>query len=168
MKRVLIPGSYDPMTAGHLDVILRAAALFDEVYVTVFQNSEKHTFFSGEQRLEMLRLACAPFCGQSGLGKIICGISDGFLAQYAADNKIDAVIKGARNATDFDYEYWLSLILRSFDGKIETLVMPAKAEFQHISSTVVRELIKYNKPLTGYVPAEVAAYIGAGCEDAGR
>ena len=147
-------------------MIRRAALLFDEVCVTVFQNTEKHTLFAADQRLEMLRLACAPFSEKDGFGKIICACHDGFLAQYAADNKIDAVIKGARNATDFDYEYWLSLILRGFDAKIETLVMPARAELQHISSTVVRELIKYRRPLEGFVPAEVIAYM-RGCGGAG-
>jgi pantetheine-phosphate adenylyltransferase len=152
MRRALIPGTFDPPTSGHLDMIRRTAVLFDEVYVVIFDNSEKRKMFPAAVRLEMVTLACASLAGQEGTGKIIPGLSEGMLADYAAEYKIDAVIKGARNATDFDYEYWLSIINRSFNPAFETLIMPAKAEYQHISSTVVRELIKYGKPLEGYVP----------------
>jgi pantetheine-phosphate adenylyltransferase len=155
MRRALIPGSFDPPTTGHLDMIRRAASLFDEVYVVVFDNSEKRKTFAAAKRLEFIRRICAPLSGLDGLGRIIPGLSEGMLSDYVAGHKIDVVIKGARNATDFDYEYWLSIINRSFDVSFETLIMPAKAEYQHISSTVVRELIKYGKPLEGYVPDEI-------------
>lgn len=155
MRRALIPGSFDPPTTGHLDMIRRTASLFDEVYVVVFDNSEKKKTFTAMQRLEFIRRICAPLSGCDGLGRIVAGLSEGMLSDYVAEHKIDVVIKGARNASDFDYEYWLSIINRSFDKSFETLIMPAKAEYQHISSTVVRELIKYGKPLDGYVPDEI-------------
>lgn len=159
MKRALIPGSFDPPTIGHLDMIKRSACLFDEVYVVVFDNSEKKKTFSAQQRLDFLRRICAPLSQKDGMGRIIAGLSDKMLSDFASENKIDAVIKGARNASDFDYEYWLSIINRSFNASFETLIMPAKAEYQHISSTVVRELIKYGKSLDGYVPAEIIGCI---------
>lgn len=161
MKRALIPGSYDPVTVGHLDMIKRAARLFDEVHVVVFENSDKKKMFSAPTRLELVTRACAPLSGQRDMGKIIPCLSEGMLSDYAVVNKIDAVIKGARNASDFDYEYWLSLINRSFSPSFETLILPAKAEYQHISSTVVRELIKYEKPLNGYVPDEILDFLNA-------
>lgn len=155
IKRALIPGSFDPPTIGHLDMIRRAAALFDEVCVVIFENPDKKSAYPAAFRLELLELCCAPLSGRGGFGKITTGISRGLLADYAVENKINAVIKGARNASDFDYEYWLSIINRSFDPYFETLIMPSKAEYQHISSTVVRELIKYKKPLEGYVPPQL-------------
>ncbi|MHB1151549.1 MAG: pantetheine-phosphate adenylyltransferase [Eubacteriales bacterium] len=159
MRRALIPGSFDPPTAGHLDMIRRTAYLFDEVYVVVFDNSDKRKMFTAGERLELITLACAPLAGVKGLGRILPGLSEGMLSDYAAEYKIDVVIKGARNASDFDYEYWLSIINRSFYTAFETLIMPAKAEYQHISSTVVRELIKYGKPLSGYVPDEIIDFL---------
>jgi pantetheine-phosphate adenylyltransferase len=159
MRRALIPGSFDPPTAGHLDMIRRTAYLFDEVYVVVFDNSDKRKMFTAGERLKLITLACAPLAGEEGLGRVLPGLSEGMLSDYAAEYKIDAVIKGARNASDFDYEYWLSIINRSFNPAFETLIMPAKAEYQHISSTVVRELIKYGKPLSGYVPDEIIDFL---------
>jgi len=159
MRRALIPGSFDPPTAGHLDMIQRTAYLFDEVYVVVFDNSDKRKMFTAGERLKLITLACAPLAGKEGLGRILPDLSEGMLSDYAAEHKIDAVIKGSRNASDFDYEYWLSIINRSFNPALETLIMPAKAEYQHISSTVVRELIKYGKPLNGYVPDEIIDFL---------
>lgn len=159
MRRALIPGSFDPPTTGHLDMIRRTAYLFDEVYVVVFDNSEKRKMFTAGERLKLITLACAPLAAEKGLGRILSGLSEGMLSDYAAEYKIDAIIKGARNASDFDYEYWLSIINRSFYPAFETLIMPAKAEYQHISSTVVRELIKYGKPLNGYVPDEIIDFL---------
>lgn len=159
MKKVLIPGSFDPITLGHYDMIYRSACLFDEVHAVIFDNSEKNKLFTGGQRLYMLKLVCEKINAEFAAERVVYSLSSGFLAQYYLDNNIDALVKGARNATDFDYEYWLSLIQRSFDKKIETVIIPARAEFQHISSTVVRELIKYNRSLTGYVPPEIIPYI---------
>ncbi len=159
MRRALIPGSFDPPTTGHLDMIRRTAYLFDEVYVVVFDNSEKRKMFTAGERLKLITLACAPLAEEKGLGRILSDLSEGMLSDYAAEYKIDAIIKGARNASDFDYEYWLSIINRSFYPAFETLIMPAKAEYQHISSTVVRELIKYGKPLNGYVPDEIIDFL---------
>ena len=136
-------------------MIRRTAYLFDEVYVIVFDNSQKNNMFTASVRLELLKLACAPLSGCEGMGKIVADISQGMLCDFSKEHNMDAVIKGARNASDFDYEYLLSLINRSFNPGIETLIMPSRAEYQHISSTVVRELLKYGKPLDGYVPDNI-------------
>ena len=155
MKRALVPGSYNPVTLGHLDLILRAAELFDEVYAVIFDNCDKKYAYSLDDRLKMLEASVAKYSEKDGRGKIIAAASDGFLADYVRENGINAVVKGARGAIDFDYEYSLSLINRSFDSDFETIILPSKAEYQHISSTVVRELVKYGKDVRGYVPEEI-------------
>lgn len=155
MKRALVPGSYNPVTLGHLDLILRAAELFDEVYAVIFDNCDKKYSCSLDKRLEMLEKSVSPYSEKDGRGRIIAASSDGFLADYVRENGINAVVKGARGAVDFDYEYSLSIINRSFDADFETIILPSKSEYQHISSTVVRELIKYGKDVRGYVPEEI-------------
>lgn len=157
MRRAVIPGSFDPVTVGHIDLIRRAALLFDEVYVVAFENCDKRGLFDMDTRLRFLTLSTMGITD----AKIIAAADRGMLADFVIAHKIDAIIKGARNATDFDYEYWLSIINRSFDARIETIILPARAEYQHISSTVVRELIKFGKPLDGYVPDEITALIKA-------
>ena len=151
-KTALIPGSFDPITRGHLDVIERTAALFDEVIVAVFDNSEKRTLFTAEQRLEMAELAV------KDIPNVKADLSNGLLAEYAEKHNA-VLVKGVRNVTDFDYEYWLAAINRNMDEKIETIFLPASAEVQHISSTVVREMLKYGRSLDSLVPKEVNDYI---------
>lgn len=155
MKKALIPGTFDPVTLGHRDIVERAARIFDEVIVAVFDNSQKHTLFTTEQRLEMLKLAL------SGIENVRVDLSNGLLAAYAVENQVAALVKGVRNSTDFDYEHWLALINRSFESELDTVLLPSRSEYQHISSTVVRELIKYGRPTFGYVPDAVAEYINS-------
>ena len=155
MKRALVPGSYNPITLGHLDLILRAAELFDEVYAVIFDNCDKKYAYSLDERLEMLEKSVTPYSEKNGRGRIIACSSNGFLADYVKEHEINAVVKGARGTVDFDYEYSLSIINRSFDSSFETVILPSKAEYQHISSTVVRELVKYGKDVRGYVPEAI-------------
>ncbi len=152
-KIALVPGSFDPPTAGHYDIVERAAAMFGKVYVTAFVNSSKAGRFTPEQRLEMLKAAFGRF------DNVVIDISDELLADYAEERGIGTVIKGARNATDFDYEMSLSLINRSISPSLDTVILPAKSEHIHISSTMVSELIKYGKDYSAVVPAGVAELI---------
>ncbi len=147
--KCIIPGSFDPVTVGHADIINRAALLFGEVYAVVFDNSDKRYTFTSQKRLEMLRLSCAE------LPNVTIGLSDGMLVDYMRDHEIKYIVKGVRGMVDFDYELGLANINRSFDREVETILIPSKPEFSHISSTVVRELIKYKKPLHGYIPESV-------------
>ena len=109
-KTALIPGSFDPITRGHVDVIERTAKIFDEVIVAVFDNSEKRTLFTAEQRLEMTRLAVQRF------PNVRADLSNGLLAEYAKKHNA-VLVKGVRNVTDFDYEYWLAAINRNMDER---------------------------------------------------
>lgn len=149
ITRALLPGSFDPPTLGHYDLAKRAAKIFDEVWVVAFVNGSKRGRFTPEQRLEMLKAA---FDGEPD---IHVGLSDGLLADYAAEHSITALVKGARGAVDFDYELSLSLINRSLEPELDTVILPTRAELMHVSSTMVGEMIKYGKPITHLVPKGV-------------
>lgn len=154
MKRTtaLIPGSFDPVTLGHEDVIARAAQIFDRVYVTVFVNTEKHGgYFTPQERLEMVRAACRPY------DNVSAELYGGLVADFMHEHGISTLVKGVRGVCDFDYESGLASIMRAFDPEFETVLLPARAQFAHISSTYARELIKYGRSLEAALSAPVAA-----------
>ena len=154
MKRVLIPGSFDPVTVGHYDVIKRCAEMFDEVYVVIFQNTEKKGkgIFTGEDCYEMMKIAVK----ESPNGH--ADVADTVGVDYGEEHNIDYIIKGVRDTIDFEYEYDLFVINRSIGG-FDTIFMPSLPEYKHISSTFVRDMIKYGRDITPYVPKGVDEYI---------
>lgn len=147
MKIAVYPGSFDPVTLGHMDVIERAAALFERVYVCAMVNGGKNPMFTAEQRFEMLRAATAE------LPNVTAELWTGLLADYAREKGARWLVKGVRNATDFDAEYGMAQINRGIDAQLDTVLIPARAELLHFSSTMAREMIKYNQPLERYMPA---------------
>lgn len=153
IEKALIPGSFDPITLGHMDIVERAAGLFDTVYLLLCTNSEKKDMFTREQRLELMKTAC------TGLDNVIVDVCDGLLADYAALHDIAVIVKGARTGADFDYEKMLYNINARLGDGLETILLPARAELSYISSTYVRELVKYKKPLYGAVPAGIVEMI---------
>ena len=153
MAKALIGGTFDPVTVGHVDIIKRAAAVFDEVYAVIFNNSSKHTYFTAEQRFDMLKLVCSDFSNVS------CDMSDGLLAGYVTEHGIDVIVKGVRDSSDFGIEYQMYVINKSIDSKIDTFLIPSRPEHIHVSSTVVREFLKYNTDIKDYVTAPVKKYI---------
>lgn len=150
--RVLITGSFDPPTLGHLDIIKRAAALFDEVVVAIAENSEKKYMYPLDTRVKMLR-ACT-----SGISSVSVDVCHGLVAEYAAANRIDAILKGVRSPLDLDYECVLDRVNKTIDP-IETVFLAASPEFSYLSSTVAREMIKYHQSLEKYLPPEVVELI---------
>lgn len=155
MKRALIAGSFDPVTAGHMDIIKRALELFDEVHAVIFINSEKKYMFTLDNRIAMLEEAC------KGLENVKTGCCGGLLADYMKKNGISAVVKGVRNSSDYTYEHEMALINRSLWEGAETVFLPAKQEYRHISSAMVRELIKYGRDISMFVPSGVGEYIAS-------
>ena len=147
MSVAVFPGSFDPVTLGHIDVIERAADLFERVYVCVMVNGGKSPLFTTEQRFAMLRAAV------EGLENVTAELWTGLLADYAREKGARCLVKGARNATDFDMEFGMAQINRGIDASLDTVLLPARAQFVHFSSTMVREMIKYKQPLAAYMPA---------------
>jgi len=152
-KFALIPGSFDPPTIGHYDLVMRAAAMFDEVWVVAFVNAAKAGRFSADEKREMLAASFARF------PNVHIDVSHDLLAGYAAERSIGTLVKGARSASDFDYEMSLSLINRSIEPELDTVILPTKAEYMHISSTMVSEMIRYGRDYTQLVPPGTAALI---------
>lgn len=154
MKRVLIPGSFDPITIGHYDIIKRCSEMFDEVYVVVFANTEKKGkgIFDGKECYEMVKRAV------SQIPNVYTDITDILVVDYAKQKNIDYIVKGVRDTIDFEYEYDLYVINENIGG-YDTLFIPSRPEYKHISSTFVRDMIKYGRDVTPYVPEGVAQYI---------
>ena len=150
MKIAIYPGSFDPITLGHLDIIRRTAACFDKVYVCVTYNCEKkNPMFQPEKRLEMVRESVRELPNVEA--ESYCGL----LADYARKKQAQVLVKGIRNATDFDMEYQMAAINKGLWPQLETVFLPASAPYQHFSSTMVREMIRYGQDMARYVPAPV-------------
>ena len=159
MRIAVCSGSFDPITLGHLDIIRRAAACFDQVYVCVSPNAEKKgQMFTPAQKLKLVEVAVLE------LPNVTAELYDGLLSDYAAERKATAIVRGIRTAGDFNTEYQQAMVNRGLHPGLETLLLPARAEFEHFSSTMAREMIRYGQPLTKYVPAPVAEELMKGCD----
>ena len=151
MNNAIYPGSFDPITLGHLDIIRRPAACFDKVYVCVMVNCEKkQPMFTPERRLELIRHSVAH------ISNVEVENWSGLLADYVRAKNAHILVKGVRNCADFELENQMARINQGICPGLETLLLPASAEFEHFSSTMVREMIRYHQPLEKYVPAPVA------------
>lgn len=144
MKTAIISGTFDPMTVGHLDIVRRASKLFERVVVAVSSNSEKNCFFPEEIRLATVNESI------KDIENATAYICDGLLAEFCKRFENPIIVRGARMGSEFDYERTLFIINKNL-GVPETIVFPAESGMEHISSTYVRELIKYNKPIDGTV-----------------
>lgn len=148
MKRALITGSFDPPTLGHIDVIRRTAAIFDEVTVCVCHNSSKNGTYTPALRMEMLRRSL------TDLANVRVDQWDGLVADYAAANSVDVIVKGIRCAADYEYEEMIAQV-NLLNAPIETMFISAAPEYRFISSTVAREMIRYNRALDKILPPAV-------------
>lgn len=144
---ILVPGSYDPVTLGHLSVIATAAGMAEMVYVVIFVNPEKECHFPTERRLDFLRAACAKF------PNVRVSYDGGMVADFAAVYGVSFILKGIRDERDFLYERAMADYNRA--NGIETVFLPSSPELRGISSTEVRRRIDAGEPLDGLLPAEV-------------
>jgi len=148
MRRAVYPGSYDPVTNGHLDIIGRAAALFDEVVVAVLINKNKRTLFTVEERMEMLREATAQY------PNVRIDSWYGLLVDYCREQGIRAVVKGLRAVSDFEYELQMAQMNQRLSG-VETLFMFTNPEYSFLASSLVKEVAQYGGSVAGLVPPSV-------------
>ena len=150
MRTAICSGSFDPITLGHLDIIRRAAACFDRVCVCVSPNAEKkNQMFTPEEKLLLGRTAV------EDLPNVEAELWPGLLADFAVDHGATAIVRGVRNTSDFDVEYQMALINQGIHPGLETMLLPASAAYQHFSSSMAREMIRYGQPLEQYLPASI-------------
>ena len=150
MKIAVCSGSFDPITLGHLDIIQRSAACFDKIYVCVSPNaSKKNQMFTPEEKLEMVKTAVRD------LPNVEAELYQGLLADYAVERGANVIVRGVRNATDFDVEYQLAQINSGIHPGLESMMLPASPQYQHFSSSMAREMIRYGQPLEKYLPASI-------------
>jgi len=148
MTRAVTPGSYDPVTNGHLDIIGRAAHLFDEVVVAVLINKTKRTLFSVEERIDMLREVTAPW------PNVRVDSWHGLLVDYCNENGIKAIVKGLRAVTDYDYELQMAQMNHQLSG-VDTLFMPATPAYSFLASSLVKEVATYGGDVSTLLPATI-------------
>ncbi len=153
MHIAVYPGSFDPCTNGHLDIITRAAGMFEKVIVAALINEKKHPLFTLEERVEMLKRVT------SHLPNVEIVSFSGLLAEFMRKNNYSIIVKGLRAVSDFEYEFQMALTNRALYDKIETVFIPSSAEFMFLSSSVVKEVAKYNGDLDALVPKELAPLI---------
>jgi pantetheine-phosphate adenylyltransferase len=150
MITALCPGSFDPITMGHLDIIERTARMFDRCHVTLFVNAEKHPLFTVAERLEMAREAT------QGIPNVVVGAYEGLLSEYVASHRIKVVIKGLRAVSDFEQEFTMAQMNKHLNPDFETLFMMTQPAFAFLSSSIVKEVARWHGDLTGLVPPGVA------------
>lgn len=155
MKRALFPGSFDPITEGHVEIILRGKALFDEIVVAIGVNSQKKYFFSLEERMEMLNV-----CFQDEK-QIRVTSYEGLTVDYVREIEADFILRGLRSGQDLIYEQPIELVNKHMHPGLEIVHLLSSPKTAHISSTIVREVIKYGGEIEGLIPSSVVQYIKA-------
>ncbi|SDS00394.1 pantetheine-phosphate adenylyltransferase [Microlunatus soli] len=150
-RRAACPGSYDPATRGHLDIIARTARQFDVVHVLVGNNSSKTAIFTPRERVELLAEVCADIPGE-----IEVHLLDGLLVDYCTAQRIDCVVKGIRVAADFDFEMQMAQMNTAMSG-VETLFLPAAARWSYVSSSLVRDIARFGGDFDQFVTPAIAA-----------
>lgn len=146
-SKVICPGSFDPVTVGHLDIITRASKMFDHVVVAVMNNVVKAPVFTTEERMELLAEAV------KGLDNVeIVGSTDGLLADYARELGASAIVKGLRAVSDFEYEFQQSLINKKLNPELETVFLTCNSDYMYLSSSIVKQVAHLGGDISSFVP----------------
>ena len=149
MKIAIYPGSFDPVTSGHLNIIRRASAIFDKVVVCVMVNSAKHPMFNREERVELIRRVTVD------LPNVEVDSSCELLADYAKRRGNCVIVKGLRAGSDFENEFQMALINRKINPDLDTMFLTADSEYMYMSSSIVKELGSYGVDLSDFLPKEI-------------
>ncbi len=149
MTIAIYPGTFDPFTNGHLDIVQRAITLFDKVIVTVARNSSKNPMFSEKERLTLIRESAR------GLKNVDVELFDGLLVEYARERKATAIIRGLRAISDFEYELQMALMNRKLNNSFETVFLMPNEKYTYLNSNIVREIARLGGDVSEFVPAAV-------------
>jgi pantetheine-phosphate adenylyltransferase len=144
-RRAIYPGSFDPITNGHLDIIERSSRLFDEVIVSVLVNLDKHPLFTTDERVEMIR-EVIPWAN------VEVDTFHGLLVHYAIERQAQVIVRGIRAISDYEYELQMALMNRRMEPEVETVFLMAAEEYSYLSSRLIKEIFKLGGPIAGLVP----------------
>ncbi|MDD6736449.1 MAG: pantetheine-phosphate adenylyltransferase [Clostridiales bacterium] len=153
MRIAVYPGSFDPITNGHLDIIRRASRLYDKLIVGVLNNINKKPLFTAEERKSMIDSEIID------LPNVSCDIFSGLLVDFAKQNGATVIVKGLRTVADFEYEFQMALLNKALNPEYETMFLMTDTKYSYISSSMVKEVAKYNGELNGLVPKNVISKI---------
>ena len=149
MKTAIYPGSFDHITLGHLNIIKRAALCFDKLIVCVMVNSQKNGLFTPEERVELIRRVV------SQLPNVEVDASSVLLAEYARQRKARVIVKGLRAVSDFESEVQMAVVNRKLNPNVDTMFLPSNEKYTYLSSTVVKEMVRYGVELSDFIPREI-------------
>ena len=149
MKNIIYPGTFDPITNGHLDIAKRAAVLFDQVMIVIANNPRKNSLFTIDERIDLINKSI------SHLNNVLVSKTESLIVNFARDNKSVALIRGLRSISDFEYEFQMGLMNRSLAPEISTLFMMPDEKYMHLNSTVVKEIASLGGDISTYVPEVV-------------
>lgn len=153
MRRAVFPGSFDPLTNGHLDIIRRSAPLFDEMIVAVLNNADKNPMFSVDERCEMIQ-EVLPSVETGGCRMLVEGFS-GLTAEFAREREATAIVRGIRAVADYEYELRMALMNRRLEPSIETVFLMAGEEYSYVSSTLMKQVFELGGRIEGLIPPSV-------------
>ena len=149
MTTAIIPGSFDPITLGHLNIIRRASQIFDRVVVCVMKNSAKNYMFNTDERMALVRKVVGRY------GNVEVATTNLLLAEYAKQYEGAVIVKGLRAVSDFDYEFQIALVNKKMNPELDTLFLTSSEKYTFLSSTVVKEMAAYGADLSEFAPAEI-------------
>jgi len=155
MRLAVFPGSFDPLTNGHLDIIRRSSPLFDEMIIAVLNNADKHPMFTVEERCEMIR-AVLPTVEANDCTLIVDSFS-GLTADFARKSNATAIVRGIRAVSDYEYELRMALMNRRLEPQIETVFLMAGEEYSYVSSTLMKQVFELGGRVAGLIPELVEA-----------
>ena len=151
MKKIIYPGTFDPITNGHLDIAERAANLFDHLILAIANNPKKHSLFTVDERIDMIRTSI------EHLENISVSSTETLIVRFAKKNEAVALIRGLRSISDFEYEFQMALMNRSLAPEISTIFMMPDEKYMHLNSTVIKEIAALDGNISAYVPAIIEA-----------
>jgi pantetheine-phosphate adenylyltransferase len=153
MKKIIYPGTFDPITNGHLDIAERAAVLFDHVILAIANHPKKNSLFTVEERIDLIQASI------EHLDNVSVSSTDALIVRFAKENEAIALIRGLRSISDFEYEFQMALMNRSLAPEISTVFMMPDERYMHLNSTVVKEIAALEGDISAFVPAIVEAQL---------
>lgn len=149
MRIAVYPGSFDPITNGHLDIIKRASRIYDKLIVGVLDNNNKNPVFTAEERCRMIKDVT------SDIENVDCDLFSGLLVDFAKQNNASVIVKGLRTVADFEYEFQMALLNKALNPEFETVFLMTDTKYSYISSSMVKEVAKYHGRLEGLIPVSI-------------